>query len=186
MNAYGLEFLVGVPGCGKSFLALRRAAALGKPVIALDCRSMLPPECAPEVHTLDAAIRRVYDQGESVRFRPRTVGELDGAFAAARRIGKRFPISILLDESFVFLTAYYCPPALEDCCRTQRGLDLHIFVTTQQPQDIPARVRNCASAAFVFKCGDKLSIKAVSSWAPDPERVAALSKDKHEYIAWAV
>jgi hypothetical protein len=183
---YGLEFYVGVPGCGKSFLALRRAAALGKPVIALDCRSMLPPECAPEVHTLPAALRRVFDLGESVRFRPRTVPELDGAFAAARKVGKRFPVTIIFDEPFVFLSANYCPPVMEDCCRTQRGLDLHIFLTTQQPQDIPARVRNCASAAFVFKCTDENSIKAVRSWAPDPARVAALSKENHEYIAWSV
>lgn len=186
MSVYGLEFYVGVPGCGKSFLALRRAAALGKPCLALDCRSMLPPECAPEVYSLDGAIRRVFDQGESVRFKPRTVGELDGAFAAARKIGKRFPVTILVDETFVFLSAGYCPPILEDCCRTQRGLDLHVYMTTQQPQDVPSKIRNCASAAFVFKCGDENSIKAVRSWAPDAARVAALSKENHEYLSWSV
>lgn len=182
---HGLVFLVGSPGSGKTHKALELARAIGKPTLAIDSARMIPPAAAPGVGSRDAALVQVYQVGGSCRWTPRTEAEFDSIFAAVERVGKRRPITVLVDELVFWTSSGYSPDHFLYCCRVQRDLELHLLVTTQQPQDLPGKIRNCASEVYGFKTVDRLALEGLRSWF-NVDRVRALDITRHEFLRWSI
>lgn len=171
----GLNLYIGAPGTGKTFGALHDADELVRPVFIVDSAGVVDaahgtdPGNAVLCSSRPEAFQR-YGQGQSVRYLPRSAADLDALFAGFNR-GKN--CVVVLDEIVHWTTAQYAPEHLQLSARLQRHYGLDLYFTTQQPQDVPARIRNCATRVKVYRCSDARALAACQQWA-DPEQVARL------------
>lgn len=176
----GLNLYIGAPGMGKTVAALADAAALEKAVFVIDSAGVdLPPGCrGAALHHSRRSALEAYGAGFSVRYVPKTPRDFE-ALGAAFEAG-RYGV-VVVDELVHWTSANYCPEAWERLCRLHRHYFTDLFLTTQQPQDVPAKVRNCTTRAKVFNCSDPAALEAVSHWA-DPARVAVLPP--FQWLEW--
>jgi hypothetical protein len=158
----GLSLYIGAPGMGKTTAALRDAAALEKAVFVIDSAGVVKVNGA-QVYKSRREAFAAYGAGFSVVYIPKGPADLE---ALAEGFAKGRHAAVVLDELVYWTSAGYCPPALEKICRLHRHYELDLFFTTQQPQDVPGRVRNCATRVRVFRCSDARSLAAVDQWAP--------------------
>lgn len=168
----GLNLYIGSPGMGKTVAALGDAAALEKAVFVIDSAGVdLPASVsgARLYHSRREALA-AYGAGFSVRYVPRSPEDF-AALGAAFEAG-RYAVPVV-DELVHWTSANYCPESWERLCRLHRHYFTDIFLTTQQPQDVPTKVRNCATRVKIFRCSDPRALEAVAHWA-NPEAVAVL------------
>jgi ATPase family protein associated with various cellular activities (AAA) len=185
----GLNLYIGAPGTGKTFAALLDADALNRPVFIVDSSGVVDAEhgtdCGAAVlcrSRSEAWVR--YGGGESVRYIPKDENDLNALFAGLNAAGSA---AVVLDEIVHWTTGQYCPPDLLLSARLQRHYHLDLFFTTQQPQDVPSKIRNCATSVKVFKCSDQRALQACEQWAP-PDIVQNLERGAphYPYVFWGI
>lgn len=175
-----LELCVGAPGTGKTHTALADAAALGQPVFVVDSNGVdLPTNISgARLYPSRKAAFEAYGAGESVRYIPKNVADFD-ALGAGFYHGRN--AVVVVDELVNWTSAQVCPDSWLELTRLHRHVFCSIFLTTQQPQDVPAKIRNCITRAKIFRCSDPNALDAISHWA-DVAAVAALP-DK-QFLEW--
>lgn len=184
MNQPGFTFYVGEPHTGKTYLALYRAAESRRPLLMIDSTGARPlPHMPPLVNSRHDAIKAVWGRGEACRYIPKSVKDVDAIFAGCKPNAARIGVCILVDELSFWTSSAYAPPNMEDCIRTNQHVNLDVHVTTQAPQDIPPRLRNCASAVVAFRCSDDRVLSILKGRFPnDVETIRTLPN--HKAVEW--
>lgn len=181
-EALGVRFYIGEPDTGKTYLMLADAKRSKLPFIFVDSRGdgKNPRYLPPLVGGPFEAIDRAFGAGKAARFIPKSEAQVDCLFAAAEKV--RVPCCIGIDELVFWTTASYCPEHLLYCCRTYGHLGpLSVLATTQAPQDVPSKIRQCPTDVFLFRSTDARAREALRQWSGEAD-LAALPNRK--FLHW--
>lgn len=185
---------------GKSWLACHHAKKSGRTVLLTDPNvDCLWPK--PATFDLFDAIQRALsilpvDGGrfdcslrQSIRWVPRSAQEFDAMAAAvlsAQAEAEKRDIPELewnTDEIAAYTTAHYAPENFERVVRWHRHLRCEVRMTTQDPKDVPRKLRNCIRHVYCFRLEEEESLRVMKRWF-DVEKVKKLRE--REYLEYHV
>lgn len=178
----------GVPGSGKTTLALARAAELAvlqnRPLLVIDAEG--DPRTAigrrasnPEQWLCDVRVGwRLHTW--------RALDALDQADAWAQAIERRGRVVVLLDGAHALLTAHaHAADPWVRLFRVQRHRELDLWLTSHHlGGDVPQVVQACAPTLYVFRVTSPAALHTLArEYRLDPARVAALPPGAYFRIA---
>ena len=158
-----VRWYVGVPGSGKTTLALHHAAELedqsGWPTLALDAEDA-PLGGLDRVRTLEQALDRVWRDGGSCSYSPPTHEHASAVARAARAAGQ---VNLLLDGAHAWITSHRAQEDFVRLFRSYRHAQVNVLATTHHLSgDVPQVVLSCAPTVYVFRCVSRPVLKLLS------------------------
>lgn len=123
----------------------------------------------PRAEDLADVWKRLYRTHEGCVFTPSNDREF-AALMAGVCTQKTGRCAVLIDEWTVWgMHSSYTPRPLRDGIRMHRHLMIDWHITTQAPQDLEARIRNCMTHVWAFRNTDLNAQKVLVQWFPDVE-----------------
>jgi hypothetical protein len=142
----------GVPGCGKSPLARRKAiewaTATRYPILFVDPANVWTFKDIPHAKNI-AEVIKAFQAGRSVAWGPDDPEDFDQFCGIALRNGKCI---ILVDELRYYANAHYCAKNLVLLARTYRHRSVGLSFVTQRINDLHSDVRPCLTEIYTGRC----------------------------------
>lgn len=178
----GCSLYVGVPGTGKTTLAIANARAeaksTGRGLIAIDSEGTIPESFGIRlVERPVDAVRSAWGTRGEVRVIPVDDSDVEAICRAALK-GKN--VVILIDEIGLWASSASTPVSLKRLIRVQRHVGVSLHMTTQYPADVAPIVRQCASRLFAFRSTQDRAVKLLEAdFQIDGDRVRRLKVGEH-------
>lgn len=179
----GCAWYVGVPGAGKTTLALahlaRDAAANGWPCLVLDSSDVAQLAHVPHVASLAQLEAAVWKRGEHAAYVPRDAGEVEHVAARALELRQ---VNLLVDEAAFWISSSKGRDGnLLRLMRAHRHAQVRLYLTTQHlSADVPQAALSCAPELFVFRCSSNVVLDRLErEYGMDRATVAALPRGRY-------
>lgn len=172
----------GMPGQGKTWLAVHHAKKSGLPTLAVDSVARMEWPVKIVKDPVEAAVR-VLVYKESVRWRPRSRKELD--VLCGQVIDRAIPMQFIVDEVAQWVMPNWAPVNVDTLIRTARPIGVHFRATTQDPTGFTRRLRSCILHAYAFRLEDDQALAWIEMWFRGRlEEIKKLKKRK--YLEWHI
>lgn len=127
----------------------------------------------PRTSEIPEVGRLVFRERIGCIFMPRSLEAFEQLCAGAltEKTGR---IAFLIDEWAMLCTQRWVPRPLSDGIRTNSHINVDFYITTQCPQDIESRLRNCIQEVYAFQNADVNAQKCLRQWFPDSHEFGTL------------
>jgi hypothetical protein len=194
-------YFLGVPGCGKTFLACRMLPSIlrasGWPVLVID-RAHDNKNFASlgfsETYSYSEALTRAAQLRQHVRYYPRHPDHVTWLFQALEAYQNKNTnpnrkdgagVIVFFDEWGNVYTNRSVPIQVETVFLSHRHLETTLIVTTQYVGAMSPAVVSCAKRAYVFKhTGNRSLVRLNEEYNLDRDQVRALTVPG-EHIVWS-
>jgi hypothetical protein len=170
----GITFVLGCPGSGKTTLAYKivreRAAADGKPILAIDPQRVAQLADLPHAESVREACNALWGAGRHVAYTPEGEEDFDALFRAVRA-GKN--VHVLVDEARFFMSGRTVPPGFNLFARVYRHAFCDVVCTSQSYQDAGRPVKAVVGEWRVGRMTSPADLEALRvDWNLDPAEIA--------------
>lgn len=180
LTGTGIKWYVGIPRCGKTWLAKRHLAELvrstGWPALIID--SIGEDSLAGWRHARNVreAIEWVWGAGQHATFFPQGDDDREQVDQLLRAALEPGHVNVFIDEAHTWMTARKgtSGPLLQ-ICRRHRHSKVNLLMTSQHyTGDVPHEARSCSPEIFAFRCTDTAVLDQLRREGVDPSMIASL------------
>jgi hypothetical protein len=182
VSATGVRWYVGIPGSGKTYLALAHLRELiesnGWPALVIDTAGVSNFASIPHARNVREALSWVWGAGNHAAIVPSDAMQVEQLVGACQGAGR---VNLLVDEAAYWLSARSSGTGLLRLMRAHRHARANVLLTTQHlTGDVPQEALSCAPRLYVFRCTAPAVLKRLTEEGIDADRVSKLPA--REYV----